>query len=170
MKSNSRLRRLGAVGVLVVCFGWAQALQAAPADPAKVALATQVLEATHARSTMMMIIDQMMPQMLAMLNTGEHKIPQKVIDRFQKLVRQDMEASLPQVLKAQAEVYARHFSQDDLRALIAFYKTPAGQHMITETPKIMQEVMPIGMQWGQAAGADAMRKAIDELRKEGVKI
>jgi hypothetical protein len=170
MRSNSRLRRLGAAAALAVTLGAAPVAQAAPADPAKIALATQVLEATHARNTMMMIIDQMMPQLMEMISSGDHKIPQKVLDRFQTLVRQDMQASLPQVLKAQAEIYARHFSADDLRALIAFYRTPAGQHMITETPKIMQEVMPIGMQWGQAAGADAMRKAIDELRKEGVKI
>ncbi|MFL6373873.1 MAG: DUF2059 domain-containing protein [Pyrinomonadaceae bacterium] len=38
-------------------------------------------------------------------------------------------------------VYAHHFTDDELRDLIAFYKTPTGQKLVRETPQMMVETM-----------------------------
>lgn len=37
-------------------------------------------------------------------------------------------------------VYAKHFTDEDLRAMIAFYRTPTGQKTIKELPQIMSEL------------------------------
>jgi uncharacterized protein len=42
-------------------------------------------------------------------------------------------------------VYQRHFTKDDVNSLIAFYSTAAGQHMLSMTPVIMKEYMPVVM-------------------------
>jgi len=157
-----------AVVFLALSFGTAAA---APSPQAvKLDLAMQVMAASHARDNAMMIIDTMMPQMIQMIKGNTHDIPDKVLKRFQVLARADLLAALPELMKSEAEIYARHFSEEDLRALLAFYKSKAGQHMIAEMPKIMKETMPLGMMWGEQAGRDAMTKALAELRKEGVKI
>lgn len=38
-------------------------------------------------------------------------------------------------------VYAKYFSEDDLRALITFYKSPTGQKMVALTPTLFRESM-----------------------------
>lgn len=42
-----------------------------------------------------------------------------------------------------AAVYQRHMSRSDVDAYIAFYGSPAGQHLLDAQPVIMKEFMPI---------------------------
>ena len=43
-------------------------------------------------------------------------------------------------------LYQKHLSRTDADATIAFYSTPAGQHLLDMLPAIMQEFMPTVMQ------------------------
>ena len=52
-------------------------------------------------------------------------------------------------------VYQHHVSRTDVDAFIAFYGSPAGQHLLDAQPSITKEYMPIVMQRQQ--------KAVDEL-------
>ena len=42
-------------------------------------------------------------------------------------------------------VYQRHISREDADAMIAFYTSPAGQHLLDAQPVIMREYMPLVM-------------------------
>ena len=44
-----------------------------------------------------------------------------------------------QSLKVAPDIYAQHFTADELRQLLAFYKTPLGSKVLTEVPKVMGE-------------------------------
>lgn len=44
------------------------------------------------------------------------------------------------VVKKGPEIYARHFSADELREIIAFYRTPVGAKLLEMTPKLTEEV------------------------------
>jgi len=59
-------------------------------------------------------------------------------------------------------VYQHHISRADVDALIAFYGSPAGRHLLDAQPAIMKEYMPIVMQRQQKA-TDALT---DEMRSE----
>ena len=50
--------------------------------------------------------------------------------------------------------YARYFTKDDLRALIAFYKTPAGQRSMMVAPIIGANSSLVGQKWGQRVGME----------------
>lgn len=63
-------------------------------------------------------------------------------------------------------VYQRHISRTDVDAIIAFYSSPAGQHLLTQQPVIMKEFMPMAMQHeqkGTAQLADEMTRELDVL-------
>jgi hypothetical protein len=66
-----------------------------------------------------------------------------------------------------AEVYARHFSADEIRQMTAFYRTPTGQKLIAQQPDIAREVMSTGQQFGRALTTDLQTRTSDELRKRG---
>lgn len=46
-------------------------------------------------------------------------------------------------------IYDRHFTQDDIRQLIAFYETPVGRKLTAKLPAITQEAMAAGQKWGE---------------------
>ncbi len=60
-------------------------------------------------------------------------------------------------------IYAKHFTHDEIKQLLAFYQTPLGQKMIANQPAIMQESMEAGQEWGGQLG----RQVAKELEAEG---
>ena len=40
-------------------------------------------------------------------------------------------------------IYAKHYSEQDLQGIIAFYKSPVGKKMLAEMPAILQESMEV---------------------------
>ena len=60
-------------------------------------------------------------------------------------------------------IYAKYFTHDEVKQLLAFYQTPLGQKMIANQPAIMQESMEAGQKWGGQLGARVAR----ELEAEG---
>jgi hypothetical protein len=55
-------------------------------------------------------------------------------------------------------VYQHHLSKADVNAMIAFYASPAGQHLLNAQPAIMKEYTPIVMR--------RQRQATDQLSEE----
>lgn len=55
-------------------------------------------------------------------------------------------------------IYAKHFTQEEIRQLIHFYKTPVGQKLAATLPAVSQESMIAGQKWGQEIGAKVAQK------------
>ena len=51
-----------------------------------------------------------------------------------------LKAFTGEMLKDAPEVYARHFSAQELRDMVAFYKSPSGSKALHEMPKVMADV------------------------------
>lgn len=65
-------------------------------------------------------------------------------------------------------LYQRHLTRTDVDAFIAFYSSPAGQHLLDAQPVIMQEYMPIVMRRMQERGkqlTDELEQDLQELIK-----
>ena len=62
--------------------------------------------------------------------------------------------------------YQKHLSRPDVEATIAFYSSPAGQHVLDMAPAMMQEFMPTVMRKTQ----DRMRPLIMEMTKQMAEI
>ena len=58
-------------------------------------------------------------------------------------------------------IYAKHFSHDEIKQLIAFYQSPIGKRLIEEQPAIAQEAMQVGQAWGQQIGQRIAQKLKD---------
>ena len=55
-------------------------------------------------------------------------------------MRKEMQSMMDYVLNKQAELYDRHFTEQEIDDILNFYKTPAGKKIIEETPKITKEL------------------------------
>ena len=64
-------------------------------------------------------------------------------------------------------IYAKHFSHDEIKQLIAFYNTPIGKKLVALQPQIMQESMAAGQKWGNKIGQRVMKKLQERKAKQG---
>lgn len=65
-------------------------------------------------------------------------------------------------------VYARHFSHQDVRDMIAFYETPLGVKTLEVMPKLMQESMQVGQQWAIRVMPGIQERVTARLKAEGL--
>lgn len=70
--------------------------------------------------------------------------------------------SMGDLVKMMEPIYQKHLTEDELKAIIAFYATPAGKKLAEKTPVIMQESMQAGQQWGMAIGSKVAQKMKDK--------
>lgn len=141
-----------------------------PKIDSHLAAAMDVLEATNAKNNFTAIVGTMTETMLGAVKKDHPGADEKTQKAFIDEFKTEIGAELPELLKMQAAVYAEHFSEADLKALAAFYRSDVGKRYIAELPALMKEVMPIAFKWGQAAGMKAMEKTMEKLKKEGMKL
>lgn len=58
------------------------------------------------------------------------------------------EFNVDQLVDLLVPVYQKQFTEEDVKAFLEFYNSPAGKKLISKQPEIMQESMIIGQQWG----------------------
>ena len=51
-------------------------------------------------------------------------------------------------------IYDQYYTLDDLKAINAFYSSPAGQHMVTVVPEVMAASIKAGQDWGGQVSID----------------
>lgn len=62
---------------------------------------------------------------------------------------------IDEMVNAVIPIYQRHLTRTDVEEVIRFYSSPAGQKLLSEQPKMLQESMQ--------AGVDIQRKRMDEI-------
>ena len=68
-------------------------------------------------------------------------------------------------------IYAKYYTDVDVRQMIAFYKTPLGKKIIQNNPPIAQASMQDAEQWGKDVLAPELVKRIRaRFQKEGIKL
>ncbi len=65
-------------------------------------------------------------------------------------------------------IYAKYFTHDDVRGMIAFYETPVGKKTIEVTPSLIQESMQVGQRWVQQVMPGVEEKVTARLKAEGI--
>jgi uncharacterized protein len=86
------------------------------------------------------------------------QLPGKFIDRKGELIEQV------------ASLYAHELSVEELGAVSAFYKSPAGVKLLSVQPQIARQSMALGQRWGAQIGREIEQEARKELRKRGIEL
>ena len=98
--------------------------------------------------------------MIGQMRVTRTDVPQSVWDEFEN---EFMSTSIDELVGLIAPIYNRHFTEEDLDAIIEFYNTPAGKKLGEKTPIITQESMTAGQQWGMQVG----QKIVNKLQEKG---
>ena len=99
---------------------------------------------------------QMANGMIESMKTSSPEVPAEFWDSFMKKVSGD------ELIDMLIPVYIRNIEEADVDALLTFYSSPAGQRFIAKQPKILEESMSVGQDWG----AKLAQKVIEELQQK----
>jgi hypothetical protein len=69
-----------------------------------------------------------------------------------------------------ASLYATNFTLEELRAIDAFYRLPAGQKFLQRSPAITQQGIQIGQDASRKAAEDLRTRLTELLRQKGHKL
>jgi len=64
------------------------------------------------------------------------------------------------------EIYAKHFSEEEIKELITLYKSPAAQKFLRLLPQITAEMLPKVQEWVTPALTQLMEEAFIEEKKK----
>ncbi|MGB8600852.1 MAG: DUF2059 domain-containing protein [Rhizomicrobium sp.] len=137
------MRKVFAAGLaLGLTFGasWADT---APVPPtaAQIATAKELMEASGAAQTL--LPTQNLEAALVQARKMAPGLDDKTLAKLRQIVTEEFNAARPGLLEDAAKIYAAHLSEADMRALIAFYHSETGQHLVAATPGIMSEATPL---------------------------
>jgi hypothetical protein len=64
-------------------------------------------------------------------------------------------------------IYASHFTEQELKDALAFYKSPLGKKLIAEEPKAMEETLKAADDWSRKFAGEVDAKFRAEMQKRG---
>lgn len=143
--------------------------QKAPADPARLAAAKDVMEASGTAKQ----FDAVMPMMFGQLSGAFSKVaPDKgsVIKEVMDKLLPRFSARKQELIDQIAVLYAEKFTIEELKAIVTFYKSPVGAKMVQTQPELMGQSMQLGQRWGQQIGKELEEEARKELKSCGINI
>ncbi len=121
---------------------------AAPIDPAFEQDIRQLLAATGAAA----MGEQVMDQMIGSMKPMAPQLPETFWTELRVEVTGDS------LIELVVPIYAKHLNPEDVKALLAFYESPAGKKLIAVQPAITAESMEVGQAWGQAVAMKVVAK------------
>ncbi len=65
-------------------------------------------------------------------------------------------------------IYDRHFTHEEINALLAFYESPLGRKSIAVLPQISAESAAVGEAWGHQIGPQVQTRVRERLTAAGV--
>jgi len=99
---------------------------------------------------------QVTEQLLAQIRLSFPQVPEPV---WGELVESLNPAQLTELA---IPIYDRHFSMEELQALIDFYATPVGQRVVRKMPIVAEESVAIGQQWGQTKAYEILQRLAEQ--------
>src|SRR6476659_4773953 len=95
---------------------------------------------------------------------------QKDLNEVAVIVAQKLSGREKEIGEGMATVYANEFTEQELKDLVTFYKTPLGQKLLSTEPRAIQFSMSFMNQWAQQFGEIVNGEFRAEMRKRGKEI
>ena len=166
MQSAKRVISACALVVLLVS-GASTVAQQKPADPASVAMAKELLATMGVDKQLETMLPLMLQNMRGLI-VQQKPSAQKEIDAALAAMAGKFSARRQELVDLMAVLYAERIPPDDLKAMTAFFATPAGKRFVAVQPDLMREGNAIGQQWGMKIGQEVDLELRQELKKRGV--
>jgi len=141
-----------------------------PIDPSFRADLEKLVEVTEVKQMGPQLVSVITGQVADSIKRANPKMPDRAIDITKEVMTTEFGKAFADpngLLEQIIQIYARHFTQDEIRALTAFYSTDVGKKSVATMPLVFQEASTAGQQWSQAQMPHIMEVLQTRLRAEG---
>jgi uncharacterized protein len=170
MKRLSRI--LSAAGLalgLALTAVPAGAQESKPASPAAIAAAKEILAMKNANAMYASAVPNIVQQTKdQLLQTNLNY--QKDLNEVAVIVAQRLAGREKEIGEGMAKIYAGEFTEQELKELVTFYKSPLGQKLLSTEPRAIQMSMGYMNQWAQTFAEVVNGEFRAEMRKRGKQI
>lgn len=158
--------RLTMVAAALVLSGQAMAQQP---SPAALKTAAEITKLTGANELFAPLIPGVIEQARLFFVQQDPTMTNDATEVANQL-RKDYEPRLQEVYSKVVEIYASHFTEQELKDILAFYSSPAGKKLLVEQPKVVDESLKFAQEWSATLSDEVIGKMREGLKKKGHKL
>ena len=140
-----------------------------PASPAAIAAAKEILAMKNASAIYAAAVPNIVQQTKDQLMQSNLNY-QKDLNEVAVIVAQKLAGREKEIGEGMAKVYANEFTEQELKDLVTFYKSPLGQKLLVAEPRAIQFSMSYMNQWVQTFAETVNGEFRAEMRKRGKQI
>jgi len=140
-----------------------------PASPAAAAAAKEILAMKNASAMYASAVPNIVQQTKDQLMQSNINY-QKDLNEVAVVVAQKLAGREKEIGEGMATVYANEFTEQELKDLVAFYKSPVGKKLLASEPRAIQFSMSYMKQWAQIFSETVNGEFRAEMRKRGKEI
>ena len=164
MQATHRAVRLAAVAVaLAISSMTAHAQQP---SPAAMAAAKEIVTITGATTFFNPTIAGVVGQAKVLFLQQDPGLSKDLNEISAKLLK-DLAPRFDQLINEVTKIYATHFTEQELKDLLTFYKSPAGKKLVVEQPRIVDDSLKFAQNWANGLSDEVFAKMREELKKKG---
>jgi uncharacterized protein len=140
-----------------------------PGSPAALAAAKEILTMKNAAAMYANAVPNLVEQTKNVLLQNNLNY-QKDLNEVAVIVAQKLAGREKEIGDGMAQVYANEFTEQELKDLVNFYKSPLGQKLLTSEPRAIQFSMSYMNQWAQQFAEVINGQFRGEMKKRGKEI
>ena len=173
MKSLSRILSAAGLALGLALAGVPASAQQAPplkpASPAALAAAKEILTMKNASAMYASAVPNIVEQTKNALLQNNLNY-QKDLNEVAVIVAKSLAGREKEIGDGMAQIYANEFTEQELKDLVSFYKSPLGQKLLSNEPRAIQFSMSYMNQWAQTFAETVNGQFRGEMRKRGKEI
>jgi hypothetical protein len=140
-----------------------------PGTPAAIAAAKEILAMKNAAAMYANAVPNIVQQTKdTLLQTNLNY--QKDLNEVAVIVAKNLAGREKEIGEGMAKIYANEFTEQELKDLVTFYKSPLGQKLLSNEPRAIQFSMSYMNQWAQQFAEIVNGEFRAEMRKRGKQI
>jgi hypothetical protein len=137
-----------------------------PGSPAAIAAAKEILAMKNASAMYANAVPNLVEQTKNVLMQTNLNY-QKDLNEVAMIVAKNLAGREKEIGEGMAQVYANEFTEQELKDLVTFYKSPLGQKLLSSEPRAIQFSMSYMNQWAQAFAETVNGQFRAEMKKRG---
>jgi len=143
--------------------------QLKPASPAAIAAAKEILAMKNVASMYAGAVPNIVQRTKDVLLQNNLNY-QKDLNEVSITVAQTLAGREKEIGEQMAKIYANDFTEQELKDLVTFYKSPLGQKLLAQEPKSITASMTFMNQWAQSFAEEVNGQFRAEMHKRGKEI
>ncbi len=168
MQTLQRAARPSLLVVAMLAFASAAHAQQKP-SAAALATANELIKVTGATA----LFKPLIPGVVEQAKTPflqQNPMLAKDLNEIAAKINNDLAPRFSEITNEIATLYATHFTEQELKAILAFYESPAGKKLLNQQPQIIDASMSFAQNWANKLSDVVIRRMRAELEKRGHKM